>query len=337
MVACPADGLLGRCSPGGASPAPTIGNGGLLFARGVSWARFGFGGLAQGFDFAGFKRAVAVAGDAFDAEGAERNADPFFNGVAGFEHDVAQGFFLCVTHANFVPIVGGVTTSRIGLAQGLETDAGFFAEMREFVAREHAFDLDVVTLFEMLPILEQRSGEVAVVREKNEAAGGVFEISHWVDACWKTAERVDERFAAFGIGHGSDDVDWFVKRQVDVRFSGGDEFSGGFDFVGSEVGFRAKFGDDFAVHADLAAEDELFGVPARGDAGSGDEFLKAFAGHGLENRKSKFETRVEQRRFVTSHRTRRRLLASERSKYCTTRRLRHPAIFPVRSATRFRT
>ena len=46
--------------------------------------------------------------------------------------------------------------------------------------------------------------------------------------------------------------------------------AGGFDFVGGEVGFGAEFGDDFAVDADLAAEDELLGVAAGGDAGAGD-------------------------------------------------------------------
>ena len=93
--------------------------------------------------------AVAAAGDAFYAEGADGGADPFFDGVEGFEHDVAEGFFFCVAHADFVPIVGGVAAGGVRLTEGLHADAGFFAEVRELFAGEHAFYLDVVGLLEV--------------------------------------------------------------------------------------------------------------------------------------------------------------------------------------------
>src|SRR5579863_7153954 len=120
----------------------------------------------------------------------------------------------------------------------------------------------------MLPIFKECGGEVAVVGEQNEATGSVFEITDGIDTRGKSAERVDERFAAFGVRHGSDDVDRLVECKVDVIFGRGDEFAGGFDLVGGEIGFRAEFRDDFAVNADLATANELLRVSARGDAGS---------------------------------------------------------------------
>jgi len=66
-----------------------------------------------------------------------------------------------------------------------------------------------------------------------------------------------------------------VEDEIDVILFGFDEAASGFDFVLGGIGFGAEFGDDDAVDADLAGEDEFFCVAARGDAGVGDDFLKA--------------------------------------------------------------
>ena len=39
---------------------------------------------------------------------------------------------------------------------------------------------------------------------------------------------------------------------------------------------RAQLGGDFSVDGDLALLDQFFGFAARGNAGAGDDFLKAF-------------------------------------------------------------
>jgi hypothetical protein len=56
--------------------------------------------------------------------------------------------------------------------------------------------------------------------------------------------------------------------------------AGGFDFVFGGVGLGTEFCDDFAVYANLAGQDELFGMTARGDPGVGDDFLETFK-HGF--------------------------------------------------------
>ncbi len=67
-----------------------------------------------------------------------------------------------------------------------------------------------------------------------------------------------------------------MHEEIDVAAFGFNEAAGRFDFVFGGIGLGAKFGDDFAVDADLTGKDELLGVAARSDAGMGDDFLKAF-------------------------------------------------------------
>jgi len=54
----------------------------------------------------------------------------------------------------------------------------------------------------------------------------------------------------------------------------------GFDFVGGGVRLRAKFSNNAAVDANLAGENQLFGVTPRGNSSPGDNFLQAFQNGG---------------------------------------------------------
>jgi len=128
----------------------------------------------------------------------------------------------------------------------------------------------------MVPVFEELGREVAVVGEKDEAGGGVFEIANGINAFRKAAKEIAEGFAAFRIGEGGDDLGGFVKKEIDGARGGVDGATGRFDFVDGGIGFGAKLGDGFAVDADLAGEDKLFGVTAGSNAGAGDDFLEAF-------------------------------------------------------------
>jgi hypothetical protein len=152
-----------------------------------------------------------------------------------------------------------------------------FAKALEIGEREHAFHFDVIGLIEVVPVLEELRGEVAVVGEEDEAGSGVFEIADGVNAFGKTAEKIAEGFASFGIGERGDNFGRFVEEEIDVpRGRVGDGAACSFDFVGGGIGFGAKFSDGFAIDAHLAGKDELFGMASRSDAGTGDNFLEAF-------------------------------------------------------------
>jgi hypothetical protein len=181
---------------------------------------------------------------------------------------------------NFVPEIGGVAASGIGLAHGAEAGAGFLAKTIEFFEGEAAFDFHVIGLGEVGPGFEDGGSEVAIVGEKDEATVGVIERADGIDALGKTAQEIAQGATALGIGEGGDNFGRLVENEVDMIFLGFDEAAGSFDLVGGGIGFGAEFGDDLAVDADLAGEDELLGVAARGDAGVGDDFLEAFE-HGV--------------------------------------------------------
>ena len=200
----------------------------------------------------------------------------FFDRMILAEKDAAEWFEPGALHADFVPIVGGLATHGVWLANGLDSGAGFPAETLEVGEGENAFDFELVNLLEAIPVFEELGGEIAVVGHEDEASGGVFEIADGINALGKAAQKIAEGFAALGIGEGGDDFRRLVEDEIDEALGGFDSAAGGFDFVFGRIGFGAEFGDDFAVDADLAGEDELFGVAARGDAGAGNDFLEAF-------------------------------------------------------------
>ncbi len=90
----------------------------------------------------------------------------------------------------------------------------------------------------------------------------------------KAAEEIAKSFAAFGIGEAGDDFGRLVEKEIDLPLLfAGDFPSGDLDFVCGGIRFAAEFANDFAVYADLAGEDELFGVATGGNAGASDDFL----------------------------------------------------------------
>ena len=246
---------------------------GLGFGDGLG--RF-FGRLGEEFHFAFFEEAVAAAGDAFDRERTEADAHDFFDGMVLAKEGAAEGLEFGALHLHLVPIILAAGAGGFGLTDGLEFDADFLAEALEVVEGKHAFYLDVVSLLEMIPVFEELGGEIAVVGHEDQAGGGVFEIADGIDALWKTAKEIAEGFAAFGIGERGDDFGRFVEEKIHAAGSGFDGAAGGFDFILGGIGFGAELGDSLAVDANLAGEDELFGMAAGGDAGTGDDFLEAF-------------------------------------------------------------
>lgn len=238
----------------------------------------GFGGglgITERVGLAGVEEAVAALGNAFEGEVAEGDALYLFDGMQFLKESAAENVEFGAGGVDFVPEIGGAAASGIGLANGAEAGARLLAETIEFFEGEAALDLDVINLRKIGPGFEHGGGEIAIVGEKDEAGVGVIEGTDGINAFGKTAQEIAKRAAALGIGEGGNDFGRFVEEEIDVIFFRFDEAAGGFDLVFGGIGFGAEFGDDAAVDANLAGEDELFGVAARGDAGVGDYFLEA--------------------------------------------------------------
>ena len=243
---------------------------GLFF--GAGWF---FDGFQQGVDFFLFEEAVSATRNAFNEQRTEADAHDFFHGVMFTEEHGAERFEFGTLHRELIPEVGAVAARGFRLANGFQVDAHFPADAIEIGKREHAFDFYMKSLVDVIPVFEKLCGEVTVIGEENQAGGGIFEIADGIDALRKSAKKIAKRFAALRIGQRRDDFRRFVEEEIHmawscVRF---DETSGGFDFVRGRVSLGAEFGDHFAVYADLAGKNELFGVTPGGDACSGDDFL----------------------------------------------------------------
>jgi hypothetical protein len=52
-----------------------------------------------------------------------------------------------------------------------------------------------------------------------------------------------------------------------------DELTFDLDVITLRISLGAEFGDHLTIHAHLTVDHQLLGMTARGDAGSGDEFL----------------------------------------------------------------
>ncbi len=66
-----------------------------------------------------------------------------------------------------------------------------------------------------------------------------------------------------------------MERDVD-RLIADDALAVDLDLVDARIGLAAELGDDLAVHAYAAGENELLGGSTRGDATVGEDLLNAF-------------------------------------------------------------
>src|ERR1700733_13990320 len=87
------------------------------------------------------------------------------------------------------------------------------------------------------------------------------------------------------------------------------------DLVVRQVGLAAEFRHRLSIHRNQTAGDQLFGLPTRGDSGSGNDLLQALSRHGRP-RYSLFAVRSSPEKIGSSFELSSR---AERSLYLRTR------------------
>ena len=185
---------------------------------------------------------------------------------------VALGIF----QRDFVPKVCDVPARRVRLPHRTHACSSFAAKLIELLRSQAALHFDVIHLRKVLPTLQHLSREIAVVGKKNQSGRGVVEAPHRIDAFRQAAQKIAQRLAAFGVGHGGHHFRWLIQQNVHAALFRGDHLAGGFDAVGAGVGFGAQLRDHVAVHAHLTAGDELLCVAPRSDPRARDYFLQSF-------------------------------------------------------------
>jgi hypothetical protein len=98
------------------------------------------------------------------------------------EEDAAENVFFGILQGDFIPEIFRVATCGVGLANGADRGGGVAAQALELFHHETAFDFYVVMLLKVGPIFQHFGGKIAVIGEKNQAAGVVVEAADGIYA-----------------------------------------------------------------------------------------------------------------------------------------------------------
>src|SRR5256885_2928457 len=108
------------------------------------------------------------------------------------EQRAPQGIALGILQGRFVPEIRGVSARGIRLTNRAHARAGLLAEALQVFICEAPFHFDVIHLAKVLPMLEHRSGQVAVIGEKHETRRGIVEPPNGINALRQAAQKRSE-------------------------------------------------------------------------------------------------------------------------------------------------
>src|SRR5262249_2183946 len=117
-----------------------------------------------------------------------------------------------------------------------------------------------------------------------QALTSVVEPSDRIDATADATNQVHHRRTALGILRGRDIALGLIQKQVDVALLTVKKFAVNANVVAVRIGLAAQLRDSLPVDLHADRGDQLFGLAARGDSGTSDDFLQAFGGHRFYSR-----------------------------------------------------
>jgi hypothetical protein len=157
----------------------------------------------------------------------------------------------------------------------LQADA--LLQETNFLFAQDALDLDEVHLGDMVAGMQQGLAHCAVIRQQHEPLGVEVQTAHGEHPDVHAIQQVLDRRPAFRIAEGRDVSLGFVEDDVRVRFDPPQMPAIDLDMVVVRVDARPQLTNDLAIDRDPPLGDQLLGLSARGEAGRGDDFLKANA------------------------------------------------------------
>src|SRR5262249_25561918 len=119
-------------------------------------------------------------------------------------------------------------------------------------------------------------GEIAVVRQDEQALRVVIEAADGVDVLAYALQKIDDRRALLRIRPRRHVPARLVEQQIHVTLGDLDAPAVDADVVAGRVGLRAQLANRFAVDAHAALEHQLLAGAARRDPGLRENLLKPF-------------------------------------------------------------
>jgi hypothetical protein len=158
-------------------------------------------------------------------------------------------------------------------------DVDALAEAGKVAILDHSFYLCDVHLGRLLPRVQKREGEVAVIRQEQRSGRSEVEPPHGDDPRPDSCHVLGDRGASSWIRHRADHIARLVKHQVHEPLAR-DRAAVHLDAVVLRIRLRAELRHDPSVDGHATRRDQRLGGSARRDASGGQDFLKAFARHG---------------------------------------------------------
>src|ERR1700722_2781969 len=208
-------------------------------SRCCNGVRAGLHRTQEGGNFSIRKRAMVSRSERFESKISDGDAFHFFNRMASLEQTSAQDIGARFGKRDFIPrcifafYADDMRTSRAGEAFNL-------------FEGEQGFQFQIVGLLEVVRF-EHQIRQVAVVSQKNEAHGVIFEASHGENALGDSMEQIAESAAPFGIAHSGNYFRRLVQEKINSLFFRAKEPPVDFDVVARLVRLRAHLGHGASV------------------------------------------------------------------------------------------
>lgn len=128
------------------------------------------------------------------------------DGMARLKEAVSQVVSSRVGQSHLIP-------RRVLAAKALNLCAGGTGKNVDFLEREQRFQFQEIRLRQGVRV-HDAIGEVAVVRQEDEASGMIFEAAHRKHALGHTVQQIAQRAAALRVAHRGNDFGRFVEQQI---------------------------------------------------------------------------------------------------------------------------
>lgn len=138
---------------------------------------------------------------------------------------------------------------------------------------EHTLDLDQIGFRNMVAGMEQRLGQVAVIREQHEPFAVEIQAADRKHAHGDSVQEVLHRGTSLRIIQRGHDVLGLVEDQIHIGLRSPKMFPIDFDMVASGIDFGAEFLYHATIDRHAPGRDQLLGFASRSQSGAGNEFL----------------------------------------------------------------
>ncbi len=146
-------------------------------------------------------------------------------------------------------------------------------EFPQFSRRRMTGDTNPIGLFDSVPRVSQRVGEVAVVGQENEPRTGSVEAADGEES-FAARYEVDHTAASLRVPVRANHADRLVDRVIPSALGGPQRFPVDANRVAKGIDFHTLFGHDAAVDLDTALIDENLASSTASQAGRSEDFLE---------------------------------------------------------------